>query len=541
MDARPLLACAPMFFMIFAGCFDEGAAGTKAMDAVDVPVWKPGYSWTYDVTASYHVTYSEDGRIATESDTETDTITMSVANDTLSLEEEDVYILRSSGGDLEHPFLMGTVQALAKSDLALAGFSYRDYDYSVPRPIAEDVAYSYPHYESPQPRDPCEGVTVLTPIPREDRFAALRFPLDDGQTWSGTWSPEPRDEVSFSYTAKVHGLTSVQVPAGVFPAVYVEADLRPNVPADYRDDDFPSAFKVHSEAWYSPDVQYLTKMVVSAEATGIPGAEGGGPARFGFVSTLALRDFSLVEGPAEPLEIATQDLYDDYAAQEVMRQSFVIAADQEMPIELGQGPVTVNLGLAATKDFTGYDGRTRSMPEGVPEKASIDHSTHEVVWMVGRAGDWQRSWQEIRGDTASVTLQEGGRYIVQAHVLPIKCGAYTRSFLSADLTTIVSREFSVQMEPGMPASKKVGVLPIAPELSRIRFEIEMEPTAGVSIDSGHLDLYGPYGERRQVYGAYAEDQLHPGGDWRMMWISDQPTIGDDVRIRTVEIYDPWYG
>jgi hypothetical protein len=543
MNARPIgiAALLPLLIVSFAGCLDpDDNGGAKAFDALDAPVWQSGYQWTYDITSSYHSTYSEDGRPSGDSETESDAFTLTVINDTADFEGEPVYFLRSSER-VDHPFMQGTLQAISKANLAVAGYGYSEDSMrmaprAVPASRSPDMAYS--SYYPVQPKDPCEGVTLMQSVEDEKRFPGFQFPIDDGQAWTGVWG-EDNDMPQFTYTSKVRGITPVQVPAGVFPSVYVETEFVPAA-GGLESNELPFQFRIRSESWYSADVRYLTKMIVSAEMTGTSPDGRFGPVSFDYVSTMQLKDFELTPGPGEPVDVVVQKAYDEDYARTEPTPGYAIVADKEMPLDLSADPVTVNLGLEQLEDYN-YDGRIQARPDGVPQTVDIDHSTHEVVWMLNRYGDWQWSAEEIVGDTVSYTFDQGGRYQVQAHIRPIKCGESWRNYASADITTIMTRSYTLNMQPGVPATFKVGTFDVAPELSRLQIEWSMKPTAITAVDRGHLTLISPMGDRRMVTSSpYTESYVYPDGNWRMEWTSEQATVGDDVVVTVKTVYDPWY-
>lgn len=508
--------------LFVAGCVQGNTA--KAIDPTAAPVWEAGYTWTYDVISSSHESVVESGRVDGDTDRNREVVTVTVFNTTTTLLGEDVYYVRLSQS-VDHPLFEGTIQALTKDSLSIAGRAWNDHyaKPAPPRPVAvsDDLTYAVP----PEPYNPCDGVVTIYPTPPEERFPALRFPLDDGNTWTDEILEPEDDFVSFHYTGRTHGLVEVTVPAGTFSAIYATVDLVPVLP-DEAEQYGEFKFRAKAEYWYSPDAQNLVKSLVSfsgqASMRGEPQSF-----QFGYTSTMSLRSYNLEAGPDEPAPMVQED-----GARYEPTRGWEIVADKPVPLNVADGPRPVTFALAASDHGPPrYDGQPR-VATPLPS-SGLDPEAHRIYWRL--LPDYE-SWNFVDGfgDTFTYNFTDGGAYRIEANVQPLKCGGSWLGSAQTSVATFWEKTYKVAMDLGLPRTVEVGRFPVVQGAREGKVAWTMTPASVTLLDNGRPILYEPSGRTVAPAGASTSGSFpftpYATGSWRLVWESSRPTVGDDVSL-----------
>lgn len=532
--------------VVFSGCvLPTGGGSVKEFDPIEVPAWETGYSWTYRATRSFHASGTYDGRSESQSESDTQDVTLRVFNTTQPVFDEAVYYVRSSQ-ELYHPFLRGTVQALTQSDLALAAYGYMPdivaLSSAEPTPASSGaVAYSQPMVVR-GPIGPCSGVPPLTYVPDDARFPLLDFPLDDGQSFSGRFSAEPGDPFTLRYVSRVRGLVDVTVPAGTFPAVYVTQTMEADLPPEFGGERSGFDVRLRAEHWYSPDVRYLAKSLITFTGS-MPDFDGGASSSIRMVMNLELVSFDLTVGPDEPAPPVQE--YESYADVYFEPAPYRIVTDTMFPINVAEGSATARFALQPY----GNDGRFHESPGAIevvgelPPAPDFNHSSHHVVWTVTNWGSGGSPSPASEGDVLTFEFDRGGVYEIHAEIQPIQCGGYWLGSAHATVAAFWEKTFQIPIDAGLPRVLQVGKFPVEPGASSGFASWSFQPAVATNLDRGHPLFYAPDG-RVQSRSAGNVRQIefspHPPGGWSLGWDTETVTVGDDVRLTLRINYDHGY-
>ncbi|HEX9816891.1 MAG TPA: hypothetical protein VGB18_07915 [Candidatus Thermoplasmatota archaeon] len=513
MSATPsLLSIALLGSLVLSGCALPGGDVGKSFDVIDAPTWEAGYSWTYDLVASSQMSgFSREG-LGNDGDSERGTVTMTVLNTTKAVEGEPVYVL-SLGEGFDHPLFDGSTQALTKKGLELVAIGHDQY------------------YYSHETNDPCMGSAPLQPVDGEQQFPTIRFPLDDGSTWTGSIGIE--EDFGMQYTMIAHGLVDVETPAGPFKAVYVTTDFKPQPFPDGGPEGIGMYdFSLRSEQWYSPDVQYLVKHVFTASASA---SEGGERYQFAYRTTAVLSDYSLDAAPEQPVP----EILDVRQPSYIKYTQGRIVSDTAFPVNVADGPATVRLTLEETS-------RGRVSEEQIPQVSTLkpltyDNETHEIGWTVTQYAGGYTEEEQYTGDILELDLSKGGQYQIRAALQPKKCGATMIADAYGTLSTYWTKTYELETATGdLPRTFELGDVPVEGNAYEARVSWVRAPKAGYSPDQANLVIRSPDG-RTESYqtGPTGETSIntYPAGLHEVAWqTSGLPSVGEVVEVTVTVTY-----
>ena len=497
-----------------AGCTFPGGEVGKSFDPLDAPVWEPGYSWTYDVVASSQMSGFDRGGLGSDGDSQRGKVTMTVINTTKEVRGEPVYVV-SLGDGFDHPLFEGDTQALTKRGLELTAVGF-NHDYAMPGSS-----------------DPCRDASPLQPVEDTQRIPTVRFPLDDGKSWSGSLGLE--DDFGMQYTMLVHGLVDVDTPAGTFKAVYVTTDFQPG---DFQDGGPEEMgmydFSLRSEQWYSPDARYLVKHVFSASAST---SEGGERYQFAYRTTAVLADYSLDVQP----EQEAPEIVERMEAQPVPYMPSRIVSDTEFPVNVADGPVTarltleeMNMRVFGNDDLIAYSSEL--------EPLAYDNETHEIAWTITTYSDGYTEETRKTGDILELNLTRGGDYNVRAAVEPKKCGSYIVSDAYGRASAYWSKTFEFETGTGdLPQTLDIADVPIEAGAYEALVSWVREPVAGYSPDEASVVIHGPDGQMQSYRATPPRGQTqfgaYPAGTHALSWqTTGLPSVGETIELTVTVTY-----
>lgn len=505
--------------ILLAGCTFPGTGGVgKSFDPIDVPVWEAGYSWTYDVVSSSQSSGFDRDGIGTDGDSERTRVTLTVINTTKESEGRPVYVV-ALGEGADHPLFDAAVQAITKDTLEVVAVGHQQVQHVAPAARAGE--------------GPCAGQTPLYPVDSDQRFPTLRFPLDDGATWTGSLGLG--DPVAMTYTMTAHGLVDVETPAGVFDAVYVTTEFRA---PEERSEDLPDDVRffdlnLRSEQWYSPDARYLVKQVFSASA--MAGDEEQ-RYRYAYRTAAILANFSLEPRPEEPAP-------DIAGPVETVREPYRpirIVSDTAFPVNVADGPVAARFTLEDTDGgWPLWEPQIASSEELAP--LVYDNTTHELRWTITDSSARHADEQRFTGDILEFQFSKGGDYNIRAGLHPKECGAYQTTEASATATALWSKSFEFETSAGeLPQTIDLGVVPVEVGAYEGVVSWDRAPKYGYSTDSGNVALRGPDG-RTQTFSTNRAGSgsfsTFPAGEYALSWQSTGlPTIGEDIHVTATVTY-----
>lgn len=514
MSATPsVLSLALIGSLVLSGCAFPGGNVGKAFDAIEAPIWEPGYSWTYDVVASSQMSGFDRGGLGSDSDSQRGRVTMTVLNTTKEVHGEPVYVV-SLGEGFDHPLFEGDTQALTQRDLELAAIGYTQ------------------RYYSPGGSDPCRGASPLQPVEGSQRLPTVQFPLDDGASWTGSLGIE--EDFGMQYTMSVHGLVDVQTPAGSFQAVYVTTDFQPgDMPEGGAEGLDMSDFSLRSEQWYSPDVKYLVKHVFTASASA---SEGGDRYQFAYRTTAVLSEYSLEAGP----EQESPEIMDRMEPTAVRYEPTRIVSDTEFPVNIADGPVTARLTLEPMNTLGyGYQDVIAYKPE--LQTVAYDNETHEIGWTVTTYSNGYTEEARSTGDILELAMERGGEYQVRAAIQPKKCGANMVSDAYGRASAFWSKTFEFETGSGdLPQTIDIADVPVEVNAYEAMVSWVREPKVGYSTDQANVVIRGPDGHV-QSYSANSPGRTdfsaYPAGLHAVSWqTTGLPSMGEFIELTVTITY-----
>lgn len=509
-----LLSIALLSSLVLSGCTVTGGDVGKSFDAIDVPTWESGYSWTYDIVASSQMSGFDRGGLGSDGESERGTVTMTVINTTKDVKGDPVYVL-SLGEGFDHPIFDGTSQALTKRGLEVAAIGHGQY-----------------HSPRSDMRDPCMGTAPMQPVEGEARFPTVRFPLDDGAKWSGSLGME--EDFGMQYTMNVHGLVDVETPAGAFKAVYVTTDFQPrDLPDGAEEYADMYDFSLRSEQWYSPDVMYLVKHVFTASASA---SEGGERYQFSYRTTAVLSDYSLDPAP----EQAAPEIVDYHEATYAEYVPSRIVSDTAFPVNIADGPATARLTLEETNH--GYGGYQEQIPQVSDLKPlTYDNETHQIGWAVTKSSGGYSEEIVYTGDILDLVLERGGEYQVRASIQPKKCGANMVSEAYGTLNAYWTKTYEFETGTGdLPRTFELGDVPLEENAYEARVGWVRQPKAGYSADQANIVIRSPDG-RTESYQTSSTGETnfntYPAGTHQVAWqTTGLPSVGETVEVTVTVTY-----
>lgn len=516
-----LLVGAVVLAMALSGCTVTSSVKLgRPFDPIAAPVWKAGYTWSYDVTTSFRASGFGEG-FGDESFSEADRqrVTLTVFNTSAPVDGEDVYYVRADEPLESNPLFSGSVWAYSQGQLEELANAWID---SVAKPMAVQYDIAYPHAYSPRPEyDPCDGLQPLYRKPLAERSSLFRFPLDDGAAHEGVMNS---DGLEFAFKSRLNGLVDVKVPAGTYKAVYITTDFEPDLPAEAEGYGLNIQFRV--ETWYSPEIRYLAKTYIRAQGS-IEGSRTGDGFQFSF--NMELRDVVLTEQPEQPAPPIIDGIVSTPAIP-----SFRIARTDGDP-NIANGTFETTFSLKPSKPGYHMDYFGEGM-ETVGEHAPldwIDHTTHQVRWLLTKDYEYD-SVEESFGDTFTHGFKDGGRWRVEAQIVPLKCGLPSLGSQVAAFATYYEKTFTVNQDAGPGATRSVGTFEVGDGPIEGVLTWTHQPAVGSGYNPGRPSVrspsgmsLGPSNPSASTHRFYPDDD----GTWTLQWIQDGLTLGDDARVK----------